>query len=106
MRGVAAKHFGDAAQTQRLDIVAQQRPGFGPVIDEQREPGPARDRLDAERAGAGEQIEHPRICDRVVIGVDQNIEQRLAQAVRGGPNLARRGRRQVAALQSPAYDAH
>ena len=104
--GVTAVDFGDAAEAQRLDIVAQQRSRFGAVIDEQRERRPPRDRLDSERAGAGEQVEHAGIPDRIVIGVNQNIEQRLAQAVRGRTDLARRGRGEIAALQSPADDAH
>ena len=58
--GVATIHLGDAAEPERLDIVAQQRARFGAVIDEQRECGAARNRLDAERAGAGEQVEHAR----------------------------------------------
>ena len=59
--GIAAIDFCHAAQAQRLDIVAQQRAGFGAVVDEQRERRPARYRLDAERAGAGEQVEHARV---------------------------------------------
>ena len=106
MRGVAAIHFRHAAEAQRFDIVAQQRAGFRAVVDEQREFRAARDRLDAERAGAGKQIEHARIRDRIVIGVDQDVEQRLAQPVRGGTDVARGRRRQIAALQSSADDAH
>ena len=47
-----------------------------------------------------------RTFDRIVIGVDQDVEQRLAQPVRRRTNVARRRRREVAALQSPADDAH
>ena len=86
---IAAVHLCHATEPQCLDIVAQQRAGFGAVIDEQRERCPARDRLDAERAGARKQVEHARARDRIVIGMDQNIEQRLTQAVRGGTDVAR-----------------
>src|SRR6202171_1521770 len=48
----AAVHFCHSTEPQRLDIVAQQRPRLRAIIDEQREPSPSRDRLDAERAGA------------------------------------------------------
>src|SRR6266576_1360029 len=106
MSGVAAVYFGDAAQAQRLDIVAQQRSRFGAVIDEERERRPSRDRLDAERAGAGEQVEHAGTLNRIVVGMNEDIEQRLAQAVRGGADLARGWRGEIAALQSPADDAH
>ena len=91
--GVAAIDFRDAAEPQRLDIVAQQRAGLGAVVDEQRERRAARNRLDAERAGAGEQVEHARALDRIVIGMDQDVEQRLAQPVRGRPDVARGRRR-------------
>ena len=60
---VAAEDLRDAAEAERLDIFAQQRARLGAVIDEQRKGRAARDRLDAERAGAGEQIEHPRTGD-------------------------------------------
>src|ERR1019366_1116764 len=36
----------------------------------------------------------------------KDIEQRLAQTIRGGADVARRRRREVAALQPPADDAH
>ena len=104
--GVAAIDFRHAAEAQRFDIVAQQRAGLRAIIDEQREFRAARDRFNAERAGAGKQIEHAGIRDRIVIGMDQDIEQRLAQPVRGGTDIARGWRCQIAALQSPADDAH
>src|ERR1700722_16847189 len=104
--GIAAVHLCHATEPQRLDIVAQQRPRLGAVIDEQREFSTARDRLDAERAGAGEQVEHARVLNRIVIGVDEDIEQRLAQPVRGRADVARGRRHQIAAPQSPADDAH
>ena len=104
--GVAAIDFCHAAEAERLDIVAQQRAGLRAIVDEQRERSPARSGLDAERAGAGEQVEHARAFDRIVIGVDENIEHRLAQAVRGGADLARCGRGQIATLQPSADDTH
>ncbi len=50
---------------------------------------PREDRLDAERAGAGEEIEHARILDRIVIGVHEDVEHGLAQAIRRGADVAR-----------------
>src|SRR5262245_33894726 len=104
--GVAAIDLGDAAQTQRLHIVAQQRPRLGAIVDEQREFRAARYRLDAERAGAGEEIEHPRALDRVVVGVRENVEDGLAQAICGRADFVRGRRRQVAAPQSPPDHPH
>src|SRR5258708_38787580 len=85
--GIAAVDFRYATKAERLDIVAQQRSRLGAIVDEQREFGAARHRLDAERAGAGEQVEHARIFDRIVIGVDEDIEDRLAQAIGGRGGL-------------------
>ena len=82
------------ARPERLDILAQQRARLRAVIDEQRESRAARQRLDAERAGAGKQIEHARAGDRIAVGVHQDVEQRLAQPVGGRadapPTSARR----------------
>ena len=44
--------------------------------------------------------------NRIVIGMDQDVEQRLAQPVRGRADVARGRRREIAALQSSADDAH
>ncbi len=87
--GIATEHFCYPAEAQRFDIVAQQRAGLGAVVDEQRKSRAARHRLDAERAGAGKQIQHPRAFDRVVIGMNEDVEDRLAQAVRGRADVAR-----------------
>src|SRR5262249_6636011 len=66
----------------------------------------ARDRLDAERAGAGEEIEHACAFDRVVIGVHQDVEHGLAQAIRCRADFARGRRSQIAAPQSSADHPH
>ena len=98
---IAAVDLGHAAKAERLDIVAQQRARFGAVVDEQRELRAARDRLDAERAGAGEQIEHARIFDRIVIGVNEDVEHRLAQPIRGGADVARGGEARLRPFNRP-----
>src|SRR6516165_11813927 len=104
--GVAAEDLGDAAKPQRLDIVAQQRACLGAVVDKQRERGAARDGLDAERAGTGKEIEHARALDRIAVGMNEDVEHRLAQAVRGRPDFARGRRGEIASLQSTANHAH
>ena len=104
--GVATIDLCHPAQAQRLDIVAQQRTRFGAIVDEQRKAGAARHGLDAERPGAGEQVEHARAFDRVVVGVDQDVEHGFAQAVRRRTDLLRGGRSQITALQSSTDDTH
>ena len=61
--GVAAIDLADAAQRQGLDVLPQQRAGFRAVVDEQRELRAARQRLDAERAGAGEKVDDAGALD-------------------------------------------
>src|SRR5262249_21820497 len=104
--GIAAEHLCDAAKPQRLDIVAQQRARLCAIVDKQRKGSSPRDRLDAERAGAGEEIEHAGALDSVVVGVDEDVEERLAQAVRGRTDRLRRRCGEIAAPQSPADHAH
>ena len=56
--GVAAEDLGDAGQAEGLDVAADEAARLGVLLDEQAEGGAARQRLQAERAGAGEQVEH------------------------------------------------
>ena len=86
---IAAIDFCDAAEAERFDVVAEQRARLRAVVHEQREPRAARRCLDAERAGAGEEIEHARTLNWVVIGMNEDVEHGLAQAVRGGANVTR-----------------
>src|ERR1700744_3375284 len=106
IRGVTAEDLGDAAEPERLNIVAHQRARLCAVVDEQCELRTTRHRLDAERAGAGKQVEYPCILDRIVIGVHQDIEDGFAQAIRRRANVTRRRRRQAAALQSSSDHPH
>ena len=55
---VAPPDLGDAGEPQRLDIAADGRARLGALLDEQAEARAARQRLEPERAGAGEQVEH------------------------------------------------
>ena len=71
-------------------------------IDEDRLRGAARERLDAERTRAGEQIEHACVVQRHA----ENAEQGLAHAVARGPCLAPRWREQPAAAVRPGDDSH
>src|SRR5262249_42468229 len=103
LRRIAAKDARHAPQAERLDIRANERARFRAVIDEQRKRRAARYRLETERPGAGEEIEHARTDERVVIGMHQDIEQRLAQTVGGGPDPGS-GRPLEAAPAQPSTD--
>ena len=103
---VAPENARDAAEAQRRDVLAQQRARLGAVVDEQRKRRAARQRLDPERAGAGEQVEHARAGDRIAIGVHEDVEQRLAQAVGGRTDRVRFRRGERAPAQPSADDAH
>ena len=103
---VAAEDARSAAEAERGDVLAQQRARLGALVDEQDESGAARGRFDAKRAGAGEKIEHTRAGDRIAVGVEQNVEERFAQAVGGRPDRLGLRRSKRAAAQAPADDAH
>jgi hypothetical protein len=78
LRRIAPEDFRDAAQPERLDVGADERARLRSLVDQQRKGRPPRDRLQPERARAGEQVEHARARDRIAIGVDQDVEQGLA----------------------------
>src|SRR5580700_3409305 len=103
---VGAPDAGHTAERQRFDIGAQKRARLGAVVDEQREPRPARKRLDRERPRAREQVNDARALDLAGESMLENVEDRLAQALRGRADGARRWREQRAALEAPADDSH
>ena len=77
------------------EVGARSRPTRAGRVDEDGARGAARERLEAERAGAGEQVEHRRrrrAAPRIA-------EERLAHAVGGGARAASRG---GAAMRRPA----
>src|ERR1700720_2736911 len=104
--GIATKNARHAAESKGGDVLANERACFGAVIDKQCEGSAARQRLDAERASPREQVEHASAGDRVVVGMQQNIEQRLAQPIGGRPNDRRLRAGQGAPPQSSADHAH
>src|SRR3954454_15118639 len=104
--GIAAGHFWPGAKPERLDIIAQQRPCLGAIVDEQRERRATRDRLNAKRAGPREKVEHASACKWIVIGMEQDVKQRFAQTIRCWANVTGGRRCEVAALQAPADDTH
>src|SRR5262249_50657728 len=95
-----------AAEPERLDVGAEKRARLRRVVDKQSETRAARDSLEPERAGAGEEIEHARARDRIAIGMRQDVEQRLAQAVGGRPDRRRLRCGERTPAQASADDAH
>ena len=67
--GIAPQDARDSAKTQRGDVLAQEGARFGVCIHKQSECGSARKRLDTQRAGPGEKIEHARAADRIAVGM-------------------------------------
>ena len=53
-------------QAEGLDVAADGAPRLRILLDEQAVGRAARQRLDAERAGAGEQVEHAHAVEREV----------------------------------------
>jgi hypothetical protein len=81
------------------------------VVEEGGVHGAARQRLEAERAAAGEGVEHAGADQRrgavaAEIGMGQPVEQRLAGAVGRRPHRIARRRLDPAALMPAADDAH
>src|SRR5712671_646119 len=105
-RRIAAKDTADTAKPERSNIFAQQRARLGRIVDKQRKGRAARERFEAERAGAGKEIEHARAGDRVAIGMDKNVEQGLAQLVGSRADRVRARRGERAPAQAATDDAH
>ena len=108
--GVAAVELGLADHAQAVDVLADQGAGLGALVDEQHAFGAARQRLEAQRAGAREQVEHAGALDLGVVAVGEQVEQAFAHPVGRGPQvrrgiaLADAGQRRAAKLA--ADDAH
>src|SRR5207248_3912636 len=82
--------------------VALDRPhGLRVVVDEDGARCPAREGLDPERAGTGEEVEHLGIVDR-----SDEVEDVLAHAVRGRPGVEPARRGELVPLAAAGDDAH
>src|SRR5262249_12947844 len=98
---------GDAHQGQRLDIAADEGTRLNGLLDEQAEGGAPRQRLQAQGAGAGEQIQHLGVGEgQAGDGVVQDVEEGLAHAVGGGPDAIAAWREERAAAEPAADDPH
>ena len=76
LQDAAARTAGSSA-LEPLELRCQHLCGRECGLDEHHLPGPARQRLEAERPRAGEQVEAASVGDRML----QPIEQRLAHAI-------------------------
>ncbi len=79
----------DPSRAERLDVLADQGARLRALVDEEGVGRPPRQRLEAERSGAGEEIEDARPHRRIVVGMGQDVEDRLAQPVRGRADRVR-----------------
>ena len=84
-----------------LQILTYERERTRVMINEHDVRRAAAQRLDADGAGSGKCVEH----GRALTCLSQDVEQRLAQAIGGGPQARPGRRRQPAALQRARDDA-
>src|SRR6185437_10420000 len=106
---VAPPDLGDSSELQRFDIGADQAAALRAIVHKQREPRAMRQRLDAERAGTGEQIAYARAfqCEaHAEIIVLKDIEDRLAHLVRCRTHARIGWRDEGAAAKLSAGDPH
>lgn len=89
-------------QPEVLQIILEHREGALSLLHKDRLLSPAAEGLDAQRAGAGEQIENP---PKDPYGT-QDIEDRLADPVRGGPDQPPPGDRKLPPLELTPDDPH
>ena len=80
-QNIGLDQFPSGADSECCQIVANEPRGLEIGFDEDYLSGPAADRLDADRSGAGIEIDEQRIVDRW----PQDIEERFAQPVAGRP---------------------
>jgi hypothetical protein len=104
-------HRDTRGLAERLGIGAQGGARGGAVLDAGQMRGAARQRLEAECAAAREDVKHARIDQRrgAVLGetaVLQDVEQRLARAVRRWPHVVALRRRDPAPPMLSGHDAH
>jgi hypothetical protein len=90
-----------SARRSRARGCAARRQRGGRGVDEGRLGRAARERLEAERTGAGEQVEHVRAVERA-----EDREQRLAHPVGGRAGALAPRRNEAAATEGAARHPH
>jgi len=104
---VRALHARDLGKSQALDVARDGCDGRRIAVHEQARGRAAGESLQAERAGAGEKVDHPQAREtRRPGGVFENIEQRLAHAIAGRPRQVSLWRHKGAATKLPGDDPH
>lgn len=78
--GVERKDLHAASDCQRFEIAADENAGRGVIFDEDGFDGAAAQRFDANRTGAGENVEEARAAH---VGA-KHVEESFAQTVAGG----------------------
>ena len=90
-----------ALEAEGSEVLPQRGERGAGALDERRARRPAGEGLDAERAGAGVEIEHPGAAD-----VAERREERLAHAVARGTRRPPAGGHQPAAAEAAGDHAH
>jgi len=90
------------ARAQRIGVLPDDGRRRAMLLDEQHLGGAARQRLQAERAGARAEVGDRRAHDPI----GQPGEERLADAVRGRPSAGATGRAETPSTPLPANDPH
>src|SRR5262245_31564571 len=105
--GVAAEDLADAGQAQSLHVAADAGARLGGLFDEQAIGSPARQRLEAKRAAASEQVEDPGAVEaKRGQAVGEDVEDGLAYAIGGRAHQAARGGRQRSPAKLAADNPH
>ena len=101
MRSDVAADDARAGQPQPVEVALDRAHRVGVVLDEDGARRAARERLDPERAGAGEEIEHARAVDRA-----DEVEDVLADAVGRRPRVEAARRDELVPLPAAGDHAH
>src|SRR5438445_3744174 len=99
---VRADHRRAAGKTRRLEVLPERDDGSRALLDECRVGRAPRERLDPERAGAGEQVEHHRVREHRL----EDPEQRFADPVRRRAGAAALRYAEPAAFRLAGDDPH
>src|ERR1700687_1831532 len=109
LRRIAAPDLARAREIESLHIVADEGARLRRIVDEEAIARAPRQRLEAERAGAGKEIDHARVLQGKAvrqIPVFQDVEHRRADLVRGRPKPRIGGRLERPALETSGNDPH
>src|SRR5207253_7927258 len=94
-----AAHDPRAREPHAVEVLLDRPYGVWVVLDEDGAGSSARERLDPERARAGEEVEHLRVVDR-----PDEVEDVLADAIGGRPRVE--PARRYALLPLPRHRDH